>query len=65
METLKEAREKKGIKQLAVAEALGVSRQTYAKWEDAPHIMPIFQAQAACAYIGVDFDSIIFSENVS
>ena len=36
MLTLKEARESRGIKQIAVADALNVTRQTYAKYEDEP-----------------------------
>ena len=33
MKTLREAREERGIKQKAVADALKVARQTYAKYE--------------------------------
>ena len=32
MQTLKEARERKGVKQVAVADYLGVARQTYANY---------------------------------
>lgn len=65
MLTLKEAREAKGIKQMAVADALKITRQTYAKYEDNPRIMPVFQAEAACDFIGCDIGDIFFGSNVS
>lgn len=61
MQTLREARKKKGIKACAVADAIGVSRQTYAKYEDDQGIMSIKHAQAACDFMGLDFDSIFFA----
>lgn len=60
MKTLKQAREERGIKQKAVANALDISRQTYAKYEDNPREMPIFQAKAACKFIGCDIKEIFF-----
>lgn len=36
MKTLREAREERGIKQIAVANHLKIARQTYAKYEDNP-----------------------------
>lgn len=65
MKTLKEAREERGIKQLAVANALKISRQTYAKWEDNPRVMPIYQAEAACRFIGCDLGEIFFGTKLS
>ena len=65
MQTLKEARESRGIKQIAVAEALGITRQTYAKYEDNPRVMPVYQAEAACNFIGYDIAQIFFGGNVS
>lgn len=62
MKTLKEAREERGIKQVAVANALHVTRQTYAKYEDNPQIMPVYQAKAACEFIGCDWDDIFFDK---
>lgn len=64
MMTLREARDARGIKQKAVANALRVSRQTYAKYEDNPQIMPIYQAEAACRFIGCDVSDIFFGKNV-
>ena len=65
MQTLREAREARGIKQNAVADALNITRQTYAKYEENPRIMPVFQAEAACKFIGCDIADIFFGSNVS
>lgn len=65
MQTLTEARESRGIKQKAVAEAIGVTRQTYARYEAEPQQMTIQQARAVCDFIGCDFDSVFFGEKVS
>lgn len=65
MLTLKEAREARGIKQVAVADALKVSRQTYAKYEENPRNMTVYQAEAACAFIGCDIADIFFGSKVS
>lgn len=65
MLTLKEARESRGIKQIAVADALKVTRQTYAKYEDDPRNMTVLQAKAACDFIGVDIGDIFFGSSVS
>ncbi len=62
MKTLKEAREDRGVKQKAVASALGITRQTYAKYEEEPWKMPIFQGEAACAFLGYDKDEIFFGK---
>lgn len=60
MLTLKEARESRGIKQVAVADALKITRQTYAKYEDNPGNMSVSQAKSACDFIGVDISDIFF-----
>ena len=65
MDSLKEVREQRGIKQLAVANAIGVTRQTYAKYEENPGKMPVSLAQAACAFIGCDIGQIFFGSTVS
>jgi len=65
MQTLREAREAKGIKQLAVADALKVTRQTYAKYEENPGNMPVHRAEAACEFIGCDINEIFFGPDVS
>lgn len=60
MRTLKEARTDKGIKQAAIANAIGISRQTYAKYENSPDMMPVGKAIAACNYIGVNLEDVFF-----
>ncbi|MBQ9041606.1 MAG: helix-turn-helix transcriptional regulator [Eggerthellaceae bacterium] len=65
MQTLKEARIARGIKQLAVADAIKVTRQTYAKYEENPRLMPVYQAEAACNFIGCDISDIFFGLDVS
>lgn len=65
MQTLREARENRGIKQNAVADALKIARQTYAKYENNPSLMTIQQAEAACDFIGCDFNEIFFGSSVS
>ena len=52
MKTLREAREEKGIKQLAVASHLKIARQNYARYEDNPRDMPIYLVEGACDFIG-------------
>lgn len=44
MQTLKEIRESRGVKQIAIAEYLGITRQTYASYEENPRSMTIDQA---------------------
>lgn len=54
MKSLKDLREAKGIKQNAVANYLGVSRQTYAQYEQNPDRMTIEQARVVCEFLGED-----------
>ena len=65
MDTLREAREKRGIKQFAVADAIGVTRQTYAEYEKDPRNMSILQAKAACDFIGCELNDIFFGPGLS
>lgn len=64
METLEQARKRRGITQRAVADAIGVSRQTYATYERYPRTMRIEAARAACDFIGCDISDIFFGDNV-
>lgn len=64
MDTLKEAREKKGVKLQAVADHLSISRQTYARYERNQGEMSIEMALAVCDFLGVDIDSIFFANRV-
>ena len=65
MYTLREARESRGIKQKAIADAIGVTRQTYAKYEDNPRLMPIGKAEDACAFMRFDISDIFFGDGGS
>lgn len=60
MRTLKEARNDKGVKQCAIANAIGISRQTYSKYEKDPSLMTVGQAIAACNFLGVEMEDIFF-----
>ena len=51
MQTLKEARESRGIKQKTVAEHLGVARQTYCRYENQQEKMSVEQAKAVCEFL--------------
>lgn len=65
MKSLKEVRESKGVKQLAVANHLGVSRQTYSSYENHPESMSVEQAKAVCEFLHVSVADIFFSSNIS
>lgn len=60
MKTLKEYREDKGVKLQAVANHLGVSRQTYREYERKQGSMSIDQAKAVCDFLGCSPDEIFF-----
>lgn len=64
MKTLRSVREEKGVKQIAVANHLGVSRQTYAGYERDQERMSIEQAQAVCRFLNCDIREIFFPEDV-
>lgn len=64
MKTLKEYRESKGVKQVAVAEHIGVSRATYAKYEDDQEAMSIGQAKAVCDFLGCSVNDIFLPKEV-
>lgn len=65
MKSLKEYRESKGIKLQAVADRLGVSRQTYREYEKNQSSMSISQAKAACEFLGCSVNEIFFSAEVN
>ena len=64
MHTLKAVRERRGVKQKAVAEYLGVSRQTYGKYENKQEKMSIEQAKAVCSFLHCDLADIFLPEEV-
>lgn len=65
MQSLREVRESKGVKQFAVADHLGVSRQTYASYESNPESMSVGQAKAVCEFLHVSVADIFFAPDVS
>lgn len=65
MKTLKDIRKSKGIKQIAVASHLGVSRTTYAKYEDDQEFMSVGQAKAVCSFLGCNVEDIFLPRKVN
>lgn len=62
MRTIRERREDRGITQAAIARYLGVTRQTYASYEQHPEKLSIDQAIILCDILDCDFDSLLPSE---
>ena len=58
-ENLFQARKKKGLSQEAVAEKLGVSRQTIPKWETDETLPDIRQAKKLAVLYGLTLDELI------
>ena len=58
-ENLFQARKKKGLSQEAVAEKLGVSRQTISKWETDETLPDIRQAKKLVVLYGLTLDELI------
>ena len=56
---LSDARKKKGLSQEAVAEKLGVSRQTISKWETDETLPDIRQSKRMAQLYGVTLDELI------
>lgn len=65
MGTLRDMREKKGVKQQAIADHLGVSRHTYANYENNQESMSIEKAKAVCDFLSVPIDQIFFPSEVN
>ncbi len=64
MSKLKSLREQRGVMQQAVAEHLGVSRQTYCRYEKDPDSMSIAQARAVCGFLHCGMGDIFLTEEV-
>ncbi len=65
-ENLKMLRAIKGVSQEAVAEAVGVSRQAYAKWESGESVPDIEKAMLIAKYYDVNLDELMLKrEEVS
>lgn len=62
MGSLREYRESRGIKQIAVANYVGVSRQTYARYEEHPESMSLMQAKQVCDFLGCDIAFLLPKE---
>ena len=65
MQTLREIRESRGVKQVAIAERLGVARQTYASYEENPRSMTVDQALAVCAFLHCKLSDIFLLGEVN
>lgn len=65
MQTLKEIRESRGVKQIAIAEHMGITRQTYASYEENPRSMTIDQALAVCAFLHCKVSDIFLLSEVN
>lgn len=65
MQTLKEIRESRGVKQIAIAEYLGITRQTYASYEENPRSMTIDRALAVCAFLHCTLSDIFLLNEVN
>ena len=59
MRSLKELRDKKGMTQETIARYLGITRQTYAKYEQEPERLTIDQAIVLCDILDCEFDSLL------
>ena len=64
MRTLKEMRELRGVTQKAVAEHIGVTRQTYCRYENNQEKMTIEQAQSVCAFLHCSVSDIFLPKKV-
>lgn len=60
MLTLKEWRRAKGISLEKMAKLIGVSMNTYIRWEREPGKMPLEKAKGFATALGIDFNDIIF-----
>ena len=65
MKTLKELRKDRGVTQKAIADHLGVSRQTYNRYENNQEKMTITQAKAGCDFLHADIADIFLPEKVN
>lgn len=64
-ETLREARERAGYTQQEMADALGVSRPTYAAIEANPSRATVLQARNICQLLAKNYEYIFFASEAS
>lgn len=60
MKTLRQVREEKGVKKVAIANHIGVSVKTYASYEDNPERMRVDTAMKVADFLGVSIGDIFF-----
>lgn len=65
MQSLRELRERRGVKQKAVAEHLGITRQTYANYENDTENVSLWFAEKACEFLGYPVSVLFLDEDVS
>lgn len=53
MQNLRAIRKSKGVTATAIARCLGVSRHTYAKYEENQETMSVAMAKRVCKFLGV------------
>ena len=63
--TIAEIRKEAGFTQQEMADKLGISRQTYAKFEADPSTATIAQAKRVCEILGEKYQHIFFGRMVS
>jgi len=61
--SIKAARVNANLTQEALAEKMGVHRQTIAAWETNPAAIKIKEAERLCSILGVSFSQIFFKNN--
>ena len=59
--TLREMRMKRGVSIVALSNHLGISRQTYRKYERNPGSMTVDQALAVCDFLRCSLGDIFFN----
>ena len=62
---IEQIRKSKGVKLQAVANAVGVSRQTYSRYEKNPDLLTYGQARAIADFLGVKVSDIFLPAKVS
>lgn len=65
METLREAREARGVKKVAVRRMLGVSQPTYDRYELYPGEMRAKDLERVLSFLGVSRDEIFLATEES
>ena len=61
MQTLRKARESKGVTKKAMANHLGISRPTNDTYEEHPERMRVEDAKAAAEFLGYAVEDIFFA----